>query len=282
MKRIPQRLQIQLNLCILMVGLSFSLCIPAAHSAEPYIEPTTGMELVFIQGGTFTMGNSQSDGRDKEKPAHQVTVPDFYMGKHEVTFAEYDKFCTATERAKPNDSGWGRGDRPVVNVTWDDAVDFSLWLSKTTGRTFRLPSEAMWEYAARAGTTTKYWWGDDFGMNKARCRVCAEGEYLKKTAPVGSFPANPWGLYDTSGNVFEWTLDNYHPDYKGAPTNGKPWYKGGDTGKKIVRGGSWTSREHHMAVSSRDWEKAHKGNSDTLGFRLVMSPELPVVQPAKK
>lgn len=263
----------KLGLIISLTCLAIGLLIFPAFSAETYKEPKTGMEFVFLKGGTFTMGTSDAEGRDKEKPARKVTVPDFYMGKHEVTFAEYDAFCTATERKKPDDSGWGRGDRPVVNVRWDDAVDFSLWLSKTTGRTFRLPSEAMWEYAARAGTTSNYWWGDDFIKGKARCRSCADEDYVRKTAPVGSFPPNPWGLYDILGNVFEWTLDNYHPNYKGAPADGSPWYENGGTQKKSIRGGGWTSRETYLRVSSRDWERADKDNNDTLGFRLIMSPE---------
>ncbi|MEN8221031.1 MAG: SUMF1/EgtB/PvdO family nonheme iron enzyme [Pseudomonadota bacterium] len=123
-----------------------------------------GPEMVWIPAGTFRMGDIQGGGHDNEKPVHQVSVSRFAIGKYEVTFAEYDKFAQATGRKKPNDRGWGRGNRPVINVSWHDATAYAEWLSQQTGQKYRLPTEAEWEYAARAGTTTKYWWGNQMGF----------------------------------------------------------------------------------------------------------------------
>ena len=157
----------------------------------------SGPEMVWIPAGSFRMGDIQGGGDSDEKPVHRVSVGKFAMGKFEVTFAEYDKFAQATGRKKPNDRGWGRGNRPVINVSWNDATAYAKWLSNQTGKTYRLPTEAEWEYAARAGTETKYWWGNDLGKNRAACDGCGSQWDNKQTAPVGSFSANKFGLYDT-------------------------------------------------------------------------------------
>jgi formylglycine-generating enzyme required for sulfatase activity len=137
----------------------------------------------------------------------------FAMGRYEVTFAEYDKFAQATGREKPSDQGWGRGNRPVINVSWYEATAYAKWLSQQTGQQYRLPTEAEWEYAARAGKTTKYWWGNQIGSNKANCSNSSCGDRFKYTAPVGSFAPNPFKLYDTAGNVWEWVRDWYDKKY---------------------------------------------------------------------
>jgi formylglycine-generating enzyme required for sulfatase activity len=124
-----------------------------------------------------------------------------------VTFEEYAKFATAVGRKLPEGEGWGTGNRPVINVSWKDAVAYAEWLSEQTGKRYRLPSEAEWEYAAGAGTETKYWWGNEVGINRANCDGCGSQWDNKQTAPVGSFDANPLGLYDTAGKVFEWVQD---------------------------------------------------------------------------
>ena len=157
------------------------------------------------------------------KPPHKVTVADFYLAKYEVTFKEYDRFCTDTGRVLPDDNGWGRGNRPAINITQEDAVAYTKWLSNKTGKVFRLPSEAEWEYAARGGKSTNYWWGNDIGTNNANCLTCGSEWDRKMTAPVGSFKPNPYGLYDMQGNVYEWVLDKFHPNYDGAPTDATPW-----------------------------------------------------------
>ncbi|MCP3897296.1 SUMF1/EgtB/PvdO family nonheme iron enzyme, partial [Moraxella sp.] len=174
-----------------------------------------GPEMVRIPAGRFRMGDIQGGGDGDEKPVHRVSVSEFAMGRYEVTFAEYDKFAQATGRKKPDDEGWGRGNRPVINVSWDDAVAYAKWLSQQTGKQYRLPTEAEWEYAARAGTETQYWWGNEIGQNRAVCDACGSRWDNKQTAPVGSFAANPFSLYDTVGNVWEWTCSEYEDKYSG-------------------------------------------------------------------
>jgi formylglycine-generating enzyme required for sulfatase activity len=169
-----------------------------------------GPEMVLIPAGKFRMGEKQS--------VHEVSVESFAMGRYPVTFAEYDYFCEETRHAlslhenrkKPEDRGWGRDNRPVINVSWHDAVAYTEWLSEQTGQQYRLPTEAEWEYAARAGTETDYWWGNDIDETKANY-----DENIGHTTPVGNYEPNPFGLYDTAGNVWEWTCSEYESQYNG-------------------------------------------------------------------
>ena len=186
-----------------------------------------GPTMVRIPAGSFRMGSK--NGSSNEKPVHQVSLSAFAIGKYEVTFAEYDKFANATGKSKPSDSGWGRGNRPVINVSWNDANAYAKWLSQQTGHTYRLPTEAEWEYAARAGTTTKYWWGNtasheymNYGTDSC-CNGLAKGkDRWKYTAPVGSFAANQFGLHDTAGNVWEWVHDVYDSSYYNSSPRSNP------------------------------------------------------------
>lgn len=239
-----------------------------ALAAETYTEPTTGMEFVFIKGGSFVMGDIT--GRDTfASPAHQVTVGDFWFGKYEVTFAQYDAFCEATKREKPDDAGWGRDQRPVINVNWDDAVAFTEWLSKKSGRSMRLPSESEWEYAARGGRGSKYPWGNQIGIALANCRECGTRWDKKMSAPVGSFPANAFGLHDMIGNVYEWCLDTRHENYQGAPTDGSAWL--GKHKDRVNRGGSWYQSAFESTVHRRCWDDGSAKTSE-FGFRVLMQP----------
>ena len=210
---------------------------PKARERLPY-EP----EMVVIPGGSFRMGCvSGRDCDDDEYPVHEVRVESFELGKYEVTFEEYDRFTAATGRDRASDQrGWGRGRRPVISVSWEDAVAYTKWLSGQTGERYRLPSEAEWEYAARAGSVTKYSWGNEIGSNRANCGVCGSRWDNEQTAPVGSFGPNGWGLHDLHGNVDEWVQDCRNRGYQGAPTNGSAW-ESGDCSLRVVRGGSWTS-----------------------------------------
>ncbi|MCF6177793.1 MAG: formylglycine-generating enzyme family protein [Geopsychrobacter sp.] len=271
------------RLCTLSLMLTMLLSPTLVQAAKRYVEPATGMEFVFIPAGEFSMGDISGKGSKEEQPVHRVAVPGFYMGRYEVTFAQYDTFCAATHKKKPSDDGWGRGDRPVINVSWNEATDFAIWLSEQTGQQFRLPSEAEWEYAARAGTTTEYWWGNTIGKGNAHCADCGKNEFQNKTAPVGRFGPNPWNLFDTAGNVTEYCFDNLHPNYKDAPTDGRSW-RGGDTEKKTLRGGSWQNFALQQRAAARDWEFRTTGHQ-TVGFRLAMDaptkPTLPAL-PTKK
>jgi Uncharacterized conserved protein len=189
--------------------------------------------MVVIPAGQFIMGD------EIYGPPHKVNFTRPYaVGKYEVTFDEYDMFARANGLKLPGDSGWGRGKRPVIHVSWNDAMAYVAWLSEQTGQQYRLPSEAEWEYAARAGTATVYWWGNDAGNNNANCDGCGSQWDDKKTAPVGSFRANAFGLFDTAGNVWEWVQDCWNDSYIGAPGNGVAWTFG-DCKKRVARGGSW-------------------------------------------
>ena len=229
-----------------------------------------GPKMVVVPAGTFTMGAPKSESRseDDERPTHAVTIAKpFAIGVYEVTFEDYDRFAEDERRAKPNDQGWGRGRRPVINVTWDDACAYAEWLSKRTGKRYRLPSEAEWEYAARAGTQTAYWWGDEIGRNRANCANCGSQWDGRQTAPVGSFERNRFGLYDTAGNVYEWVQDCYHGSYAGAPTDGSPWISG-DCNLRVMRGGDFNELARYLRSANR-WRENVSGRYYDAGFRVA-------------
>ena len=211
-----------------------------------------GPEMVVIPAGSFQMGDLSGEGDDDEGPIHGVRFDQpFALGVYAVTFDEYDRFAHSSGRGLPDDRGWGRERRPVINVSWEDAVAYCAWLSEKTGEAYRLPSEAEWEYACRAGTTTEYFWGDAAGHNKANFRGSGSQWGGEQTAPVGSFAPNPWGLYDMHGNVYEWCADCWHGDYKGAPSDGGAWMSGGDCDKRVLRGGSWYFVEQDVRAAFR-------------------------------
>ncbi len=194
-------------------------------------------EVVYIPAGSYIMGTDE--GGKAERPAHKVSISKpFAIGKYEVTFDEWQA-CLDEKACKrlPDDHKWGRGRRPVVNISWLEANDYLRWLSAKTSQTYRLPSEAEWEYAARAGTSSKYSWGNKIGNEKANCRDCAK-EISHQTYPVGSFKPNPFGLYDVHGNVWEWVQDCWNPDYTGAPTDGSA-RQTDNCRKRVTRSGSW-------------------------------------------
>ncbi len=220
-----------------------------------------GPQMVKIPAGSFKMGDIQGAGESDERPVHRVSIKAFAMGRYEVTFAEYDKFAKATGRIKPLDLTWGRGNMPVINVSWYSAVAYTKWLSEQTGHSYRLPTEAEWEYAARAGTESKYWWGNEVGTNRANCYRCGSRFYY--TAPVGSFKANPFGLYDTVGNVWEWTCSEYHNVYQGSEQICSK-----NPSQVVLRGGSWNDLPELARSASRYWLSALIGFRE-YGFRVV-------------
>ena len=198
--------------------------------------------MVVVPGGRFLMGSPTSEeGRFKhEGPQHEVRIAKpFAVGRFEVTFDDWDA-CVAVGDCNrvPTDSGWGRGKRPVIDVSWDDAQAYVAWLSKKTGQRYRLLSEAEWEYAARAGTTTRYPWGNEPGSNRANFGGSESRWSKKQTAPVGSFDPNKFGLHDVIGNVYELVQDCWKESYAGAPADGSAW-EAGNCGQRVVRGGSW-------------------------------------------
>ena len=229
--------------------------------------------MVVVPARPFTMGSPEGQGDDSERRAHEVTIAKpFAVAKFALTFDEWDA-CALHGDCNPHvgDAGWGRGRRPAINVSWDDAQAYVKWLSWWTGRSYRLLSEAEYEYAARAGTKTKYPWGDDVNLDgkpMANCDGCGGEWGGKQTAPVGSFPANAFGLHDMVGNVWEWTEDCWHGNYDGAPADGLPWTKGDACYLRVVRGGSWNFNPDVLRSAIRD--RANSGDRNgNLGFRVA-------------
>ncbi len=231
-------------------------------------------EMVPITGGSFMMGSVSDEGWRDQQPPHRVTVPSFFMGKYEVTFDQYDLFARDTNRDFPGDKGWGRGNRPVVKVSWEDATAYAKWLSEKAGKKYRLPTEAEWEYAARAGTATTFYWGDDIVTDRANCDGCGSRWDGSKTAPVGSFSANSFGLHDMAGNVWEWVQDTIHDSYEGAPADGSAWIDGdGSKYHRVLRGGSWNDEPSRVASAYRGtyFGMSRISRENGIGFRLVRS-----------
>jgi len=217
-------------------------------------------EMVVVPAGEFMMG---------EGTQHKVTIArPFAVGKYPVTFDEWDA-CVAAGgcKYKPEDAGWGRSRRPAINVSWDDAQEYVAWLSKKTGKSYRLLSEAEWEYAARAGTTTRYPWGDEPGTNLANFQNSGSQWSGKQTSPVGSFEPNAFGLYDMIGNVWEWLQDCWNDSYKGAPTDGSAW-ESGNCGLRVVLGGSCCNLPELARVAIRS-RLAPSFRLSFQGFRLA-------------
>ena len=270
-------------LCVLGTAIAVWVATPAASAAsahaaplspahEKALEPKSAFtecahcpEMVVVPAGKFSMGSPASEpGRSAdEAPQHTVAFARrFAVGRFEVTFDEWDA-CTAGGGCNgytPSDEGWGRGRRPAINVSWDDANAYAAWLAKKTGKPYRLLSESEYEYATRAGTQTAYPWGNAVGTNKANCHACGSRWDARQTAPAGSFAANRFGLYDMVGNVREWTEDCYHDSYVGAPADGSAWTAGADCSNHVVRGGSWLIAPAFLRSANRYWF--------TTGYRL--------------
>lgn len=262
-----RRLTIALVLLGLSVALPSSLAqAPASHEpGDVFRDCPDCEEMVVVPPGAFDMGSTDAAS---EGPVHRVTIgKPFAIGRREATFAEWDQ-CVAAGVCKynPSDHGWGRGDRPVIDVSWDDVKDFLKWLSQKTGQPYRLLTEAEWEYAARAGTQSPYWWGKDVGTDHARCEDCG-GDPARHTLPTGSFRPNAFGLYDTAGNAAEWVQDCWNPNYKGAPTDGSAW-TAGDCTLHVLRGGSFANKATYIRSAARfryDTSVRYYAN----GFRLA-------------
>jgi formylglycine-generating enzyme required for sulfatase activity len=228
-------------------------------------------EMIVVPGGTFMMGSPPIEkGRYvSEDPQHLVTIGKrFAVSKFALTFDEWDACVTYGDCLQGiSDNGWGRGRQPVINVTWDDAQRYVGWLAKMTSKPYRLLTEAEYEYATRAGTQTAYPWGDDVGKNNANCLICGSNwDGKQRTAPVGSFQPNGFGLYDMVGNVFEWVEDCYNASYNRAPTNGSAWVDG-DCQNRMARAGSWFNAPIILRSANRAWF-APGVRMSLLGFRI--------------
>ncbi|MBS0151483.1 MAG: SUMF1/EgtB/PvdO family nonheme iron enzyme [Nitrospira sp.] len=227
-------------------------------------------EMILIQGGTFTMGDVEEMDKSEDsnrKPRHRVSIKSFYMGKYEVTFEEYDRYAISKGKPLPPDQGWGRKERPVINVSWKDAKDYAEWLKQKTGKPYRLATESEWEYAARSGNVQQTWAGTSDPSELSKYAVFA-GNSGGSTEAVGMKEKNGLGLYDLSGNVFEWVEDCAHENYKDAPEDASAWLDNGDCPMRMHRGGSWDNVPMDLRSSHRG-SGLDSSRSSHLGFRLA-------------
>jgi formylglycine-generating enzyme required for sulfatase activity len=228
-----------------------------------------GPTMVELDGGSFRMGQNSMGGGDSG-PERDVRLAPFLIGAYEVTFQQYDRFVRAAGRRFADDFGWGRAERPVVGVAWADAQAYADWLTRQTGKRYRLPSEAEWEFAARAGSRAAYPWGFGMEPGRALCFDCGSQWDNRSTAPVGSFPPNAFGLYDMAGNALEWVADCYTAGYDGAPTDGRARLDG-DCANRVARGGAFNkpsaSLKNHMRAKF-----VPETRLNMLGFRVARDP----------
>ena len=282
--------------------VSISGCTrPSYHAGETFRDCLDCPEMVVVPPGSFVMGSTDAETSREdmpkqlavmERPAHVVTIPRaFAVSKVAVTRAEFNTFALATHfhgsgcwetnlqaevkvSARGHETDWGNPGfpqtslkQPVVCVSWNDAHRYVAWLSAKTGRTYRLLTEAEWEYAARAGTTTARYWGDDIGVDNANCGDCDSPWDDTQTAPGGSFKPNAFGLHDMLGNVWQWVEDCANPGYQGAPVNGAAWTKAGCK-SHLFRGGSWSARPLGVRAAVRNGNDADARSND-VGIRVA-------------
>ena len=231
---------------------------PTPQLASSVREP----ETIPLRGGSFAMGSNEDLS---ERPVHQVTIKPFAIGKFPVSVQEWNACATAKACGFVST---GKDEAPITNVSWSDARQYVAWLAETTGKPYRLPTEAEWEYAARAGTQTKYWWGDQFQADAANCKNCAANEQPVK---VGSLKPNPFGLYDMGGSVDQWVEDCWHKTYQGAPADGSAWVEG-QCPSHVLRSGSWKNDGRYVRPSNRDSYDTNV-RYPTHGFRVALSPK---------
>jgi formylglycine-generating enzyme required for sulfatase activity len=226
--------------------------------------------MIVVPAGKFTMGSPKTEEHreEKEGPQHEVKIAaPFAVSKFDVTFDEWDRCRAAGACPQVASNGWGGGNQPVINVSWSEAKGYVAWLSRLTGKGYRLLSEAEFEYAARAGSTTRYPWGDEIGTDNANCADCNSKWARKQPAPVGSFKPNAFDLYDMHGNVFDWIEDCWNDNYQGAPTDGSAWTMG-DCNGRVIRGGGWDSGSQELSSAHRGGNRYYNRNVGT-SFRVA-------------
>lgn len=235
---------------------------------EPLKDGGKAPVIEKLPPATFKMGDMQGIGDDNEKPVHEVLIPTgFYLSKYEVTFDQYDQFAKASGKPLPPDNGWGRGNRPVINVSWYDAKAYTAWLTEQTGQQYRLPTEIEWEYSVRADSETSYWYGEEVTPGYSVCDSCGSQWDGVSTAPVGSQVSNPHGLFDMHGNVAEWVEDCYHDNYTDAPKTNQAWL-GNACDSRVLRGGSWFDIPR-VGRSSTRYRAEPNLKASNWGFRVV-------------
>jgi formylglycine-generating enzyme required for sulfatase activity/class 3 adenylate cyclase len=233
---------------------------PATRLAPAVREPETTM----LRGDSFIMGSNDDVS---EKPTHQVTIKPFAISRYPISVREWNE-CAAANAC--SFVATGKDDAPITNVSWSDAKQFVAWLAGATRKAYRLPSEAEWEYAARGGTQTKYWWGDQFQSGMANCKNCTDIPAAEQPIKVGSFRPNPFGLYDMGGGVDQWVEDCWHKNYQGAPSDGSPWVES-DCTSHVIRSGSWKNDARYARPANRDSYDTNV-RYPTHGLRVALSP----------
>jgi formylglycine-generating enzyme required for sulfatase activity len=263
--------------CIILCG-SIIACTESKPPHVPsYLQDTLkngslGPKLAIIPTGAGVVGGENFRSFKNQSPEHKViSKQKFAMGVAEVTFDEYDAFCKSTFTNCPDDNGWGRGNQPVIKVSWLDAMVYTEWLSEQTNQIYRLPSEAEWEYAARGGTTTKFWWGDEYIQGMDHCDRdlgnCPEGTELSEPGPAGRFKANPFGLFDVTSNLYELVLDCYLPNHKGTKNTMEARLDAG-CGGKVYKGSSWLNPQPYVHLFKRGGIETNDSGR-TVGFRVL-------------
>ena len=233
---------------------------PKTQPASPVREP----EMSTLRGGQFAMGGNEEIS---EKPVHQVTIKPFAIGKFPVSVREWNE-CAAAKACGFTASG--KDEAPITNVSWSDARQYVAWLAEATRKPYRLPTEAEWEYAARGGTQTRYWWGDQFQSGMANCKNCTDIAATEQPTKVGSSKPNPFGLYDMGGGVDQWVEDCWHKNYQGAPADGSAWVES-ECASHVIRSGSWKNDARYARPSNRDSYDTNV-RYPTHGFRVALSP----------
>ncbi|MBR0707367.1 SUMF1/EgtB/PvdO family nonheme iron enzyme [Bradyrhizobium liaoningense] len=232
-------------------------------ASSPSVTPVREPQMIAVRGGSFAMGSNDDPS---ERPVHQVTIKPFSIGKYPVTVQEWNE-CAAAKAC--GFTAIGKDDAPVSNVSWTDAQQYAAWLAQATKKPYRLPSEAEWEYAARGGTQTKYWWGDRLQPGMAGCKDCGDLA-AEQPAKVGSFKPNPFGLHDMGGGIDQWVEDCWHRTYQGAPSDGSAW-SSADCSSHVLRSGSWKNDSRYVRPSNRDGYDTNV-RYPTHGFRVALSP----------
>jgi formylglycine-generating enzyme required for sulfatase activity len=231
---------------------------------QPLPQSVSEPEMVSLPGGRFAMGSNDDA---TERPVHQVAIKPFAIGRFPVTVREWNE-CAAAKAC--GFTATTSDDAPITDVSWNDAKQYAAWLAQATRKAYRLPSEAEWEYAARGGTQTKYWWGDQFQPGVVNCKNCTDVAGAEQPIKVGSLKPNPFGLYDMGGGVDQWVEDCWHKNYQGAPADGSPWLDG-ECNSRVIRSGSWRNDARSARPASRDRYDAVV-RYPTHGFRVALSP----------
>lgn len=244
-------------------------CAPLEHKiGETFKDCAECPELVLVPAGQFSMGDLNGRGRANEQPVHNVKIiTDFAVGKFEVTYENW-RACIRDDGCEflPSDYGWGRGRVSIVGISWNDTRSYLDWITRKTGKKYRLLSESEWEYVARAGSNSEFHWGDEIGYDNANCENCGK-RWWDRVAPVGSFSPNHWGLFDVHGNAAEWVEDCWNDSYDGAPLDGSAWLSG-NCNMRVLRGGAWRTSVKSVRLSSRNPAKSEE-RSSTYGFRVA-------------